>query len=215
MDPTVHLSKRPTRSSIKLDLSLPPFLVAGESIDRIPALSNEEGKHLVQFLKFPQHLSATLPAKPTTVSDRGQNHKDLHRFTPVSPLRNPDGTNPNRGFWALTPFGGDTGSQSLGRGCEGCAGGPDIIDQHPNPDRGPIPSDGVVDGLWSHTERVFHVPGPSCRGKPDLLRTVECSESFADTNIRSFRCRLGQNLGVIDSTPDPPQRMHRDRNDAG
>ena len=53
MDPTVHLSKRPTWAGIKPELSLPPFLVAGESIDGIAALSNREGKHLVQFLKFP------------------------------------------------------------------------------------------------------------------------------------------------------------------
>jgi hypothetical protein len=53
VDPTVHLSKRPTGSDIKPGSSSPLFLVAGERIDRNSALSNSKGKHLDQFLKFP------------------------------------------------------------------------------------------------------------------------------------------------------------------
>ena len=62
VDPTVHLSKRPIRAGINPDSSLPPILVAGESIDPIPALSNPQAKHLDQFLKFPIS-SAPIPVR--------------------------------------------------------------------------------------------------------------------------------------------------------
>ncbi len=155
---TCQRGRRGRASSSRL--SLPPFLVAGERIDPTRALSNDEGKHLVQFLKFPTihcAISVRVRSGGTIRSILRLRIRRCVQIPSRTRTRYADAANPDlrwRCLWLhrLEPL-----PKGPGCGDKGCPGRPDIVDQHPNSD--PL-------GLFTLAGAVWSV----CPGKPADIR---------------------------------------------